>query len=299
MGALLKHRVRASRNLALTYPPPSPGLRCSAGTQQALLSHAVEQVQRAQHASDTAKAQQALPEASFLAIRKPAAGGLLPHAVARWALPGSCCFTPAQQGCKDKQRAKQAWSLAPCLRPRSRIACCRPCKHIQQGPSYLPLTTSPTRPSPPDAGQQLTWEVLRGLGAGFWLADAGQAREVAERLAKAQFAASRNADDCALLYCAMGKKSVLQVGGTAGGVVLQLGWKWWALVEEGGVGWGCGVEWKWSGRAGGREGGCAAGLGTPVVRCDSCSCSRNRSNSWLSQPACPAFLPGGLTACPH
>lgn len=40
-----------------------------------------------------------------------------------------------------------------------------------------------------------------------------QVHELAERLAKAQFAARRNPDDCALLYCALGKKSVLQVGG--------------------------------------------------------------------------------------
>lgn len=63
-----------------------------------------------------------------------------------------------------------------------------------------------------DAARQMSWGMLRGMGAGFWVTDAVQAREVADKLAKAQYASSRNPDDCALLYCAMGKKSVLQVG---------------------------------------------------------------------------------------
>ncbi len=59
--------------------------------------------------------------------------------------------------------------------------------------------------------QQASWEALRALGAGFWLTDPDLAHSVAERLAKAQFAARRSADDCALLYCALGKTAVLQV----------------------------------------------------------------------------------------
>lgn len=50
------------------------------------------------------------------------------------------------------------------------------------------------------------------MGAGFWLRDHALLSGLAERLAKQQFAARRNADDCALLYCALGKRSVLQVG---------------------------------------------------------------------------------------
>ena len=61
------------------------------------------------------------------------------------------------------------------------------------------------------ADQPPTWPQLRCLGAGFWLRDFGLLATLAERLAKQQFAARRNADDCALLYCALGKRSVLQV----------------------------------------------------------------------------------------
>lgn len=56
-----------------------------------------------------------------------------------------------------------------------------------------------------------TWEQLRHLGAGFWLRDHQLLAGMAERMAKQQFATRRNADDCALLYCALGKRSVLQV----------------------------------------------------------------------------------------
>lgn len=59
--------------------------------------------------------------------------------------------------------------------------------------------------------QAPTWGQLRSLGAGFWLRDFRLLATLAERLAKQQFAARRNADDCALLYCALGKRSVLQV----------------------------------------------------------------------------------------
>jgi len=55
------------------------------------------------------------------------------------------------------------------------------------------------------------WEQLRRLGAGFWLRSTQVLASIAERLAKQQFAARRNADDCALLYCALGKRTVLQV----------------------------------------------------------------------------------------
>lgn len=57
-----------------------------------------------------------------------------------------------------------------------------------------------------------TWGQLRRMGAGFWLRQQPVLTSIAERLAKQQFATRRNADDCALLYCALGRRSVLQVG---------------------------------------------------------------------------------------
>lgn len=47
--------------------------------------------------------------------------------------------------------------------------------------------------------------------AGFWLTDGKAVRQQAEALAKAQFAARRDPFDCALMYIALGKKSLLQV----------------------------------------------------------------------------------------
>lgn len=65
-------------------------------------------------------------------------------------------------------------------------------------------------PLPAKAAQgALTWDVLRAAGAGFWLQDQTLLRKTAEAVAKAQFAAKRNADDAALLYMALGKQSVL------------------------------------------------------------------------------------------
>ena len=47
------------------------------------------------------------------------------------------------------------------------------------------------------------------VGAGFWLREG--VAERAEALAKAQFAARRDAHDCALLYLALGRRALLQV----------------------------------------------------------------------------------------
>lgn len=57
---------------------------------------------------------------------------------------------------------------------------------------------------------QLAWERLRLIGAGFWLRDEKLLVNVAESIAKARFAASRNPDDSALLYTALKKKGVLR-----------------------------------------------------------------------------------------
>jgi hypothetical protein len=66
------------------------------------------------------------------------------------------------------------------------------------------------------ASQLPTWAQLRQLGVGFWLRDPKLLASTAEQLAKQQFAERRCADDCALLYCALGKRSVLQVRFSAG-----------------------------------------------------------------------------------
>ncbi|BDA47164.1 probable DmX-like protein 2 at C-terminar half [Coccomyxa sp. Obi] len=61
-----------------------------------------------------------------------------------------------------------------------------------------------------DSAKQLSWERMRKAGAGFWLTDAKAVRQQAEALAKAQFAARRDPHDCALMYIALGKKTLLQ-----------------------------------------------------------------------------------------
>jgi len=55
-----------------------------------------------------------------------------------------------------------------------------------------------------------TWSALRAIGVGFWVHDRALLASTAEALAKSRFAVKRNPDDAALLYAALGKKSVLQ-----------------------------------------------------------------------------------------
>jgi hypothetical protein len=50
------------------------------------------------------------------------------------------------------------------------------------------------------------------VGAGFFLTNVAALKALAEAMARAQFAASRNPDDCALMYTALGRKQTLQVG---------------------------------------------------------------------------------------
>jgi hypothetical protein len=56
----------------------------------------------------------------------------------------------------------------------------------------------------------LSWPKLRALGVGFWLTEPAALRATAEALAKAQFAATKDAHEPALMYAALGKKAVLQ-----------------------------------------------------------------------------------------
>jgi hypothetical protein len=60
-----------------------------------------------------------------------------------------------------------------------------------------------------DASKAWTWANLRRVGASLWLQEAGDAAAAAERIAKATFAASRDACAVALWYCALQKHSVL------------------------------------------------------------------------------------------
>ncbi len=57
----------------------------------------------------------------------------------------------------------------------------------------------------------LTWRAMRQAGAGFWLTDPDSVKKAATELAKAQFAASKDPHDAALMYLALGKKQLLQV----------------------------------------------------------------------------------------
>jgi hypothetical protein len=56
----------------------------------------------------------------------------------------------------------------------------------------------------------LTWPKLRAIGVGFWLTEPAALWATAEALAKAQFAATKDAHEPALMYAALGKKAVLQ-----------------------------------------------------------------------------------------
>eukprot|EP00850_Spirogloea_muscicola_P016498 SM000134S26941 [mRNA] locus=s134:258339:270283:+ [translate_table: standard] len=58
-------------------------------------------------------------------------------------------------------------------------------------------------PEPP------TWDSFRALGAGFWLTNTAALRQQMEKLARAQFMEKRDAKDCALLYLALNRQTVL------------------------------------------------------------------------------------------
>eukprot|EP00775_Hariotina_reticulata_P013078 gene13078-13205_t len=61
-----------------------------------------------------------------------------------------------------------------------------------------------------DVPPGMTWPKLRALGAGFWLTEPQTLRATAEGLAKAQYARAKDPHEPALLYAALGKKTVLQ-----------------------------------------------------------------------------------------
>lgn len=54
-----------------------------------------------------------------------------------------------------------------------------------------------------------SWDGLKARGAGFWLRETSEMIKIAESLAKKDFAATRQPDDAALWYAALGKKGVL------------------------------------------------------------------------------------------
>eukprot|EP00850_Spirogloea_muscicola_P018188 SM000164S02250 [mRNA] locus=s164:77152:88541:+ [translate_table: standard] len=58
-------------------------------------------------------------------------------------------------------------------------------------------------PEPP------TWDSFHALGAGFWLTNTAALRQQMEKLARAQFMEKRDAKDCALLYLALNRQTVL------------------------------------------------------------------------------------------
>eukprot|EP00850_Spirogloea_muscicola_P013937 SM000097S24790 [mRNA] locus=s97:236557:248609:- [translate_table: standard] len=58
-------------------------------------------------------------------------------------------------------------------------------------------------PEPP------TWDSFCALGAGFWLTNTAALRQQMEKLARAQFMEKRDAKDCALLYLALNRQTVL------------------------------------------------------------------------------------------
>ncbi|CAM6112755.1 unnamed protein product [Calypogeia fissa] len=57
--------------------------------------------------------------------------------------------------------------------------------------------------------QSLSWSVMRALGVGYWFTDGTELRKMMEKLARSQFLQKKDPKDCALLYLALGRRSVL------------------------------------------------------------------------------------------
>ncbi|KAL6042826.1 hypothetical protein QOT17_024211, partial [Balamuthia mandrillaris] len=57
--------------------------------------------------------------------------------------------------------------------------------------------------------KQPSWDMIKGLGLGYWLKNPTTVLSVTENMARAQFSEKKDPCDCALFYLAMGKKSHL------------------------------------------------------------------------------------------
>jgi hypothetical protein len=57
---------------------------------------------------------------------------------------------------------------------------------------------------------EATWDDVRSIGLCVWCTNTTVLRQVTENLAKVTFKQTKNAEDCAIYYIALGKKSALQ-----------------------------------------------------------------------------------------
>lgn len=58
-------------------------------------------------------------------------------------------------------------------------------------------------------GKRKMWEKARVLGAGYWVSTGSSCKKLAERIARSDFNSERNADDAALWYVALGRRTAL------------------------------------------------------------------------------------------
>lgn len=72
---------------------------------------------------------------------------------------------------------------------------------------FLPATS--TKPNSSDGDNIKMWTRARSLGAGWWVSTVPECKKLAERIARADFVANRNADDAALWYIALGRRTAL------------------------------------------------------------------------------------------
>lgn len=132
------------------------------GTQPSMLSHALQHMQRAQQEAEATKAQQQPAEASFLAI-KPAGKAfvLRPTPFQLPMLDDIICSTV---GIVLVELLISSSGTKHVL--LHRLLCL-----MRMLTVLLALLPPPTDPV-----HQTSWEMLRGLGAGFWLSEASQVR---------------------------------------------------------------------------------------------------------------------------
>ncbi|PXF44595.1 DmX-like protein 1 [Gracilariopsis chorda] len=82
--------------------------------------------------------------------------------------------------------------------------------HSSSSDALMDYFLPPTKP-----GQSLSrestrmWETAKALGAGWWVSSGSDCKRLAERIARADFTASRNPDDAALWYVALGRTRAL------------------------------------------------------------------------------------------
>lgn len=81
--------------------------------------------------------------------------------------------------------------------------------HSSSSDALMDHFLPPLQPGEQKSGGAKMWEKARILGAGWWISTTSGCKKLAERIARSDFNANRNAEDAALWYVALGRRTAL------------------------------------------------------------------------------------------